>query len=109
MTQDREFDPRQLIAMLLAGGSPPRFSMGELVITTNAMGRLDRESWIAGLRRHLGGDWGELDEEDRRANDEALRDGGRLLSAYRDTSGERFWIISEWDRSVTTILLPEDY
>jgi len=50
-----------------------------------------------------------LDDEDKDANNRALEQGTRLLSAYESKQGTRFWIITEWDRSVTTILLPEDY
>ena len=60
------------------------------------------------LRRHVSGDWGELCPEDANQNEFGLKDGGRLYSVYG--KGEnRFWIITEWDRSVTTVLLPEDY
>ncbi len=55
------------------------------------------------------GDSGDLDREDKKANDDALRDDGRLLSAYLSASGVKFWIITEWDRSVTTLLLPSEY
>ena len=61
------------------------------------------------LDRHVKGDWGELDEEDRQANDDALIDGSRILSSYRLSNGTKIWIITEWDRSATTCLLPEDY
>jgi hypothetical protein len=61
------------------------------------------------LQRHVTGDWGELCPEDIEANEQALLNGARLLSAYRSAKGVKFWIITEWDRSVTTILLPEDY
>lgn len=64
---------------------------------------------LTALEKHVVGDWGELDESDRAANDSALRDGRRLLSAYRSKEGVRFWIITEADRSVTTVLLPEEY
>jgi hypothetical protein len=60
------------------------------------------------LARHATGDWGNLCAFDRRQNEIALRDGYRVLSAYETTAG-RVWIITEADRSVTTILLPEDY
>jgi hypothetical protein len=60
------------------------------------------------LRRHVRGDWGDLDLADKAANETALKHGGRILSAY-DTQGGRLWIITEADRSVTTILLPEEY
>ena len=61
------------------------------------------------LASHASGDWGEVDDHDRRANDHALRRGMRLLSVYTTASGERVWIITEADRSSTCLLLPEDY
>jgi hypothetical protein len=57
---------------------------------------------------HLSGDWGDLCEEDRQANEDALKNGDRLLSAY-GTRGDKIWIITEWDRSVTTVLFPDEY
>ena len=59
--------------------------------------------------RHMAGDWGDVDEEDKAANDQALTDGSRLLSAYRTAAAKKLWIITEADRSATTILLPEEY
>jgi hypothetical protein len=61
------------------------------------------------LRRHVSGDWGDLDDDDRRANAEALETGARILSAYVTVLGERLWIITEADRSLTTILRPDEY
>jgi hypothetical protein len=61
------------------------------------------------LSRHAQGDWGELCEEDRAANERALKEGLRLFSVYTDRNGTKYYIITEHDRSVTTILLPEDY
>jgi hypothetical protein len=61
------------------------------------------------LARHVTGDWGELEDEDRAANEAAVAEGTRLLSAYTVASGEKLWVITEWDRSVTTFLLPEEY
>jgi hypothetical protein len=61
------------------------------------------------LHRHQACDWGEVDSEDQKANDLALITGERLLSAYRTSTGTKLWIITEADRSATTILLPEDY
>jgi hypothetical protein len=61
------------------------------------------------LLRHRHGDWGDLDPEDRRANERALRLGDRLLSSYRTRLDAKLWIITEWDRSATTLLLPEEY
>jgi hypothetical protein len=86
-----------------------RFSLGQVVATANAVATLDDASIRAALRRHAAADWGELDAHDLAANEAALRDGDRLLSVYRDERGTRFYVITEWDRSVTTVLLPEDY
>ena len=61
------------------------------------------------LDRHLQGHWGDVDEEDWQAKEDALGNGLWLLSVYHSSSGVKFWIITEWDRSVTTILLPSDY
>lgn len=66
------------------------------------------------LRRHLRGDWGDVDDEDKAANDQSLRDGSRLLSSYKTPSGVKFWIITEAEdeshnRCATTFLLPEEY
>lgn len=63
---------------------------------------------LAGLHRHRLGDWGEVCPEDKRANDAALVDGTRLLSAYT-VQGTKVWIITEADRSATTVLFPEEY
>jgi hypothetical protein len=61
------------------------------------------------LARHLAGDWGDLCPEDRRLNDQALREGSRLLSAYRTARGVKLWVITEANRSSTCLLLPEEY
>jgi hypothetical protein len=60
------------------------------------------------LRRHVRGDWGEVDNHDWAANEAALAHGSRLLSVYRSSKGIKFYVITEHDRSVTTLLLPED-
>ena len=86
-----------------------RFQPGMLVATPGALRSLHQEEVVAALRRHLTGDWGELDEHDRRVNEHALLHGGRLFSAYGDRHAKRFWIITEADRSATTILLPDEY
>ena len=84
------------------------FPLGQLVITSNASLQLPTEAVLTALRRHASGDWGDLCPEDALANDTALTRGGRLLSAYGQ-GDHRFWIITEADYSVTTVLLPEDY
>ena len=86
-----------------------RFPSGQIVITTNAQKTLHAEDVQSALARHLRGDWGDCDAEDRQENDLSLREGFRLLSVYHDQHDVKFWIISEADRSATTILLPEDY
>ncbi len=83
--------------------------LGNVVITPNALGQLTPADIQLGLQRHQAGDWGDLGEEDRKQNDNALGNGSRLLSSYRSTSGVIFWIITEADRSATTLLLPDDY
>lgn len=94
-------------------GHPPRararFPLGQTVITANAHAVLPPESVLKALARHARADWGELDAEDKAANERALLEGSRLLSAYVTAGGERFYVITEADRSVTTVLLPEDY
>ncbi|HWG45030.1 MAG TPA: hypothetical protein VN688_19830 [Gemmataceae bacterium] len=85
-----------------------RFPLGQVAITANASLRLSTEEVLTALRRHASGDWGDLCPEDTLANDTALHHGGRLFSAYGQGE-ERCWIITEADRSVTTVLLPEDY
>ena len=85
-----------------------KFPLGQVVITPNALEKLNSDDILNSLNRHVVGDWGELDEEDRQTNDEALQSGSRLLSAYCSGSA-KFWIITEADRSSTCVLLPEDY
>ena len=87
----------------------PRFPFGQTVITSNALARLHAEDVYQALGRHARGDWGEVCPEDAQENEDALLEGCRLLSAYTDRNGTKFWIITEWDRSATTVLLPEDY
>ncbi|KAJ3077634.1 hypothetical protein HK102_005072 [Quaeritorhiza haematococci] len=86
----------------------PKFPLGQVVITANASAQLDPAAVHEGLKRHASGDWGEVCEADRQENELSLREGFRLLSVY-GTGPNRFWIITEADRSVTTVLMPEDY
>jgi hypothetical protein len=83
--------------------------MGAVVITPTALDQLTPADVQRGLQRHQTGDWGDLGEEDWQANDRAVQAGMRLLSSYRGDSGVPFWIITEADRSATTVLLPDDY
>ncbi len=92
--------------------SQARFSPGQLVMTIGVddlvrQGRLNPAPF---LRRHLHGDWGDLSDGDRQLNDAALKSGeDRLFSSYQVTPNLKLWIITEWDRSVTTLLLPSEY
>jgi hypothetical protein len=89
----------------------PKFSLGQLVATPGALRALEEAGQSPGffLDRHVVGDWGEVDAEDWRANDEALVSGERLLSAYTTLRGVKIWIITEADRSSTCCLLPSEY
>jgi hypothetical protein len=89
----------------------PLFALGQIVATPGILSALERNSQTPAefIGRHLLGDWGTLCPEDRMANEEALSQGLRLLSAYPLHDGERIWVITEADRSVTTALLPEEY
>ena len=86
------------------------FPLGRLVATPGALTALaaagENPVWL--LARHQSGDWGDVGLEDRRTNNRDLREGRRLLSAY-DVGGSRVWVITEADRSATTILLPAEY
>ena len=85
------------------------FRLGQLVSTPNALGQLQQPDILTALQRHQAGDWGDVDNDDRQANDQALTDETRLLSVYHTAAGIKFWVITEADRSVTTVLMPEDY
>lgn len=90
-----------------------KFSLGKVVATSNLIRTVCLEDITNALDCHARGDWtnwGDLEhEEAREANDIALEQGLRLHSVYHDRKGVKFWIITEADRSATTVLLPEDY
>jgi hypothetical protein len=83
--------------------------LGRIVSTPNALQSLTDEDILTGIQRHQAGDWGDLTDEDQASNDRALTEGTRIISAYNASNGTRFWVVTEADRSVTTVLLPEDY
>jgi hypothetical protein len=89
----------------------PMFDLGQLVATPGALTALEKsgQNAMEFLSRHVSGDWGELPKEDQDENRLSLAKGFRLLSSYRTTAGDKLWVITEADRSVTTILLPEEY
>lgn len=85
-----------------------RFELGRIVVTPGALATFGHDGCFALLSRHSGGDWGDLDGHDRKANERALREGARLFSAY-ETSAGKVWVITEADRSSTCVLLPSEY
>ncbi len=86
-----------------------RFDLGRIVTTPGAREALTDDDTLKALVRHMSEDWGDLGEEDRRLNDDALECGDRLFSRFTSESGESFYVITEADRSVTTFLLPDEY
>jgi hypothetical protein len=86
-----------------------KFLLGNLYTTAAAERELVPEAIPAAVYRHHIGDWGDVCPEDHEANEMALATGGRLFSVYHDRTGVKFWIITEADRSATTVLLPDDY
>jgi hypothetical protein len=85
----------------------PLFPLGRILATPGALDL--GVNFYPYLHRHQYGDWGDLEAEDKAENDYSVKNGLRILSAYQTPNGTKFWIISEADRSVTTILLPEEY
>ena len=96
---------------LSARPTRPRLTAGRLFATPGALEALRAANVSVGdlLTRHLRGDWGDLTAEDRKQNDLALENGLRVFSCYVLPKNATVWIITEWDRSVTTVLLPEEY
>jgi len=85
------------------------FKLGDIFVTPGALEVILKEDINLALQRHANGDWGEVCKEDWELNDEALELGHRILSVYTSSNGVKFWIITEADRSATTILLPSEY
>lgn len=85
------------------------FQLGKIVATQGVIGVVPPQELAFALSRHACCDWGELSDDDRASNEEALSGGKRLFSAYDTSNGIRFWIITEHDRSRTTLLLPLEY
>ena len=94
-----------------AARTAPTLPLGRVLATPGAVEALVAARCDGGtlLDRHARGDWGELDAHDRAANDAALVNGGRVLSAYTLRTGKTLWIITEHDRACTTLLLPSEY
>ena len=88
-----------------------RFALGQVVATPGALAAIERAAQTPDvfLERHANGDWGEVPEDDKQANEYAVEHGYRILSAYTTSAGECMWVLTEADRSATTMLLPEEY
>jgi hypothetical protein len=88
-----------------------RFELGRLMATSGALEAIERNTAdaLALLARHVRGDWGALDDDDKAENELSVKQGFRILSAYHLADGTKLWVITEADRSVTTLLLPDEY
>ena len=87
------------------------FSLGQVVATPGALAALeeaDQHPFVF-LSRHVSGDWGNLVAEDKEENQRALEHGNRIFRSYLTAKNTKIWVITEWDRSVTTLLLPSEY
>ena len=86
-----------------------KFCLGNIYTTPGVLAAIPHDEVIRALARHQSGDWGDVDAEDQQENEYALGRRLRLLSAYHSRTGVKFWIITEADRSATTVLLPSEY
>lgn len=86
-----------------------KFELGQVVITPRAEDILSKSKTVELLIRHSKGDWGDLCEEDKQENEDALVCGNRIFNSYKIDEDTKVWLITEWDRSYTTILLPDEY
>jgi len=85
-----------------------RFPLGALITTCGVAERISTDAVFIAIARHAQGDWGDVDHHDRQVNERAVKDGSRLMSVYRDGT-QVFWVITEANRSSTTVILPEEY
>ena len=89
----------------------PLFPLGDLYSTPGALAAVEeaKSTALDLVARHVTGDWSEMAKEDQQANEQAIAEGSRVFSAYHLSTGVKLWIITEADRSVTTLLLPSEY
>jgi hypothetical protein len=97
------------VALSAEESARPIFRLGRLLATPGVLAATTDQDRMEALQRYLLGDWGDVDDHDKAANDSALHEGTRILGVYHSQSGTKFWIITEANRSSTTILLPEEY
>ena len=86
-----------------------KFPLGRVVATPDALQQLTEADVLSALRRHASGDWGDCSEQDKRENDLSVTQGFRIVSVYHSAEKTKFWVITEADRSATTVLLPANY
>lgn len=93
------------------GAGMPLFPLGQMLATPGALELLETHQLLplSFIQRHVSGDWGDICAEDRQSNADALQHGYRLMSVYAITPSDKLWIITEADRSSTTLLLPQEY
>lgn len=109
-TPSNETDCNRTTSQTTSPNSNRKFELGQVVATRGAIECINRADVIAALKRHASGDWGEVCRADKKQNEFSLKHGLRLFSVYiAAEDGRKFWIITEADRSITTILLPEEY
>jgi hypothetical protein len=99
----------QVVQMITSKQTARKFPLGGLYVTPGVLAELDLDEVNDALCRHMKGDWGDVCEEDRQENEFALGKYLRLFSVYHSQAGQKFWVITEADRSATTVLLPEEY
>ena len=86
-----------------------KVNLGRVFCTPGVTQELSPQDVQRALKRHIHGDWGDVGEDDWKENDLSLREGFRLLSSYKSERDVKFWVITEADRSATTVLLPSEY
>jgi hypothetical protein len=88
-----------------------RFPLGHVVATPGALRALEKAEQLPAefLDRHVNGDWGEVPEADKQENELSVEQEFRILSAYTTSAGDQIWILTEADRSATTLMLPSEY
>lgn len=101
--------PSGLIPLFLGLMHGGRFDLGLVSVTVNAMQSLQASEVRNALWRHSRGDWSELGPDERRCNEESVAEGGVIASFYTSHAGKNFWIVTEADRSATTVMMPFDY
>jgi len=112
---EQPFDSERVEDRVARSFMAGKFPLGHVVTTRMVNADMKADPAFAALvgkslKRHAQGDWGDVKSHDRRMNDQALKDGeSRIFSVYKGGPEGKIWIITEWDRSVTTILYPSEY